>query len=66
MTVRDISQARDPILRGSFAAMQRAAKRARQVAMQTDTAIVIRRNGKLVRITAEQLRAEQREAEASG
>jgi hypothetical protein len=53
---KDISQARNPDLRASPAAMQRAAELARQTALQTGTAIVVVQEGKRVRITAEQLR----------
>lgn len=56
MTMRDVSQAKDRYLRGSMAAMQRAADMARETAIRTDTEIVIVRDGKTVRITAEQLR----------
>lgn len=52
---QDISQARNPDLRAAMAAMQRAAELARQTAIQTNTAIVVVREGKLMRITAEQL-----------
>ncbi|MCO5121534.1 MAG: hypothetical protein M9951_18125 [Burkholderiaceae bacterium] len=58
---KDISQARNPDLRASLAAMQRAAESARQIAIQTDTAIVVVRNGMRIRITAEQLRRERNE-----
>lgn len=58
MTQQDLSKARNPDLRGSLAAMQRAAALARKTALQTDTALVIVQNGQLVRITAEQLRAQ--------
>ncbi|MDR0786347.1 MAG: hypothetical protein LBG44_00525 [Gemmatimonadota bacterium] len=56
MTPPDIFKARNPDLRNSLAAMKRAAAMARQIAIQTDTAIVIVKDGKTVRITAEQLR----------
>lgn len=58
----DISQAKNPDLRASFAAMQRAADLARQVAIQTDTAIIQMQDGKLVRIPAEQLRQEMKKS----
>jgi hypothetical protein len=60
MTQEDLSQAKNPDLRASLAAMRRAAKMARTTAIQTNTEIVIVRDGKLVRITAEELRKEQR------
>ena len=57
MKPRDISEAKNPDLIGSLAAMKRAAESARQLAIQTDTAIVVYQNGKMVRLTAAQLRA---------
>lgn len=64
--VKDISEARDPVLRGSLAAMQRAAAMARKVAIQTDTGIIVVRDGQVVRISAQDLRrmAEQEDAQA--
>lgn len=56
MTSQDISKAKDRDLRASLAAMQRAAELARKTAIQTDTEIVVVRDGKPVRIPAEQLR----------
>ncbi len=56
MTQADLSQAKNPKLRGSLAAMRRAAAMARKVAIQTDTGIVIVRDGKPVRISAAELR----------
>ena len=56
MTQKDLSKAKDPDLRASLAAMQRAAEMARRTAIQTDTEIVIVRGGKMERIPAEQLR----------
>jgi hypothetical protein len=60
MTQQDLSQAKNPDLRASLAAMRRAAEMARTTAIQTNTEIVIVRDGKPVRITAEELRKEQR------
>ena len=59
MKPEDLSMARNPDLRGSLAAMLRAAELARRTALQTDTAIVVVRDGKPVRITAEELRRGQ-------
>ncbi len=56
MKQQELSKARNPDLRASLAAIQRAAGLARKVAMQTDTEIVVVRDGKLVEIPAEQLR----------
>lgn len=56
MNRADLSKAKNPALRGSLAAMRRAATLARNTAIQTDTAIVMVRDGKPVRIPAAQLR----------
>ena len=55
--MRDISEARNPDMRESMAAMRRAAEMARTTAIQTGTGIVVSRDGKPVRISAAQLRA---------
>ena len=56
MTLRDQSEAKNPDLRASLAGMRRAAALARQIAIQTDTEIVLVRDGKPVRISAAELR----------
>jgi len=47
MTRRSIEDAHDPDLRGSLPALRRAALRAREIARQTGTAIVIWRNDRI-------------------
>ena len=56
LSTRDISEAKNPVLRGSMVAMRRAAEMARQTAIQTGTGIVVSRDGKPVHIPAAQLR----------
>ncbi len=56
MKSTDLSEARDPVLRGSIAALRRAAVLARQTAIRTETALVIMEGGRLVRIPAAELR----------
>lgn len=56
MTQQDLSKAKNPDLRASLAAMQRAAEMARQTAIQTNTALIVVRDGKTVRIPVEELR----------
>ena len=56
MKHQDIAQASNPDLRGSLAAMKRAAESARRTAIQADTEIVVVRDGKTVLIPAKQLR----------
>tara|TARA_R110000822_G_scaffold32743_11_gene93800 strand:- start:13958 stop:14152 length:195 start_codon:yes stop_codon:yes gene_type:complete len=59
MNQKDISQAKNPDLRHSVAAMHRAAAAARETAIRTGTHLVVRRNGQLVRIPAAELQAEE-------
>jgi len=59
MTRPELSSAKNPDLRTSLAAIRRAAEMARITAIQTNTEIVIVKDGKPVRVTAEQLRKEQ-------
>lgn len=60
MTEQELSKAKNPDLRASLAAMRRAADMARRTAIQTNTEIVIVKDGKPVRVTAEELRKERR------
>jgi len=56
MTSDQISQAKDKNLSAALTALRRASRAARETAVRTDTAIVVQRDGKPVRITAEELR----------
>lgn len=56
MKHKDLSKAKNPDLRASLAALQRAADLARKIAIQTDTEIVVVRDGKLIQIPARRLR----------
>lgn len=68
MNTKPIDQARTPDLRGSWAALQRAAQRAREIAAQTGTAIVVTKDGVLQHVyphppaTAERERGDTRES----
>lgn len=55
-TETDLDRASDPMLRASLAAMRRAALEARRLAIQTDTDIVVYQDGRIVRISAQELR----------
>ena len=46
----------DADLRGSYFAIQRAALQARQLAVQTGTDLIVVRDGKLVRVSPEDVR----------
>ncbi|MEQ1638671.1 MAG: hypothetical protein ABL903_18575 [Methylococcales bacterium] len=56
MNTQDISTAKDPGLRASVVAMQRAAELARKTAIQTETHIIIMEGEKLVQVSADDLR----------
>ncbi len=55
MNTRDIRTSKDPDLVGSLAAIKRAAQRAREVAIATNTGIVISVDGRPVHISAAEL-----------
>lgn len=57
MTQHELSKAKNPDLRASLHALRCAAELARKTAIQNGTEIVGVRNGRLLRITAEQLRS---------
>ena len=58
MNPDDIANAKDPDLQGALAALQRAAQQAREIAIQTNTGIVVVKDGKIVHISADELRQE--------
>ncbi len=55
MNTRDIRTSKDPDLAGSYAAIHRAAQSARDLAIMTNTAIIVAIDGKPIRITAAEL-----------
>lgn len=55
MDGKDISTAKCPAMRGSIYAMRRAATLARMIAIQTNTGIVVARDGKIIHISAAEL-----------
>ena len=57
MNKKPIEQARDPDLRSSLAALQRAAMRAREIAQKTGTTIVISRNGVIEHLQPQSMQA---------
>jgi hypothetical protein len=64
MNIKDIRLSDDSDLAGSYAAMQRAGQSAIDLAIQTNTAIVIMLDGKVQRIPAAEL-IKQRQAKVS-
>ena len=56
MNTNDISNAKDPDLRASLGALRRAAQQARKTAIQTETDLVIVKDGRMQRISPEELR----------
>jgi hypothetical protein len=59
MNFEETGRSGSPYVRDAMAALERAAEMARRIAIQTETAIVIIQDGKLIRITAEELRKQQ-------
>lgn len=57
MTQRPIEEARNSILRGSYKAMKRAALRAREIAQQTGTTIVVSKNGVIEHVQPRSMQA---------
>ncbi len=55
MSTKDIRTSSDPDLAGSFAAMERAAISAQDLAIKTNTGIVVSIDGKNVELTAKDL-----------
>ena len=56
MKADQLNKARNPLLPAALVAIQRAAQRARQVARQTHTAIVVARAGRIERIVLDDVR----------
>ena len=55
MNTKDIRTSTDPDLAGSYAAMERAARSAQDLAIKTNTSIVVAIDGKTVELTAADL-----------
>jgi len=53
--MKDIREARDPAMRGSLAALQRAAEDARRIAIQTGTDLIVMRNGQICSLPPEEI-----------
>jgi hypothetical protein len=59
MINNDISNAKDPDLRNALVALRRATLMARKTAIQTGTNIVVVRDGRIIRISADELRRQE-------
>ena len=55
MNTKDIRTSTDPDLAGSYAAMERAARAAQDLAIKTNTSIIVAVDGKNVELTAADL-----------
>ena len=55
MNTKDIRTSTDPDMAGSYAAMERAARSAKDLAIKTNTGIVVAVDGKNVELTAADL-----------
>ena len=56
MKTNDITKAKDPAMRGALNALIRAATEARKIAIQTNTHLIIFKDGQIQRISPEELR----------
>lgn len=56
MKTNDITKAKNPALRGSLNALRRSADAARKVAIQTNTNLIVVKDGKLTSIPPQTLR----------
>ena len=54
-----VEQQESALQKGAFAALQRAALEAREVAIQTNTAIIVLQDGVVTRITADELKQQK-------
>lgn len=55
MNADDLAKAKDPDVRAALGALRRAAQSARKTVMQTNTHLVIMKDGRLQRIAASEL-----------
>ena len=55
MNANDLAKAKDPDVRAALGALRRAAQMARKTAVQTNTHLVIMKDGRLQRIAASEL-----------
>ena len=55
MNANDITTAKDPDMRAALGALRRAAQLARKTVMQTNTHLIIMKDGRLQRISASEL-----------
>lgn len=55
MNAQDLSKAKNPDVRAALGALRRAAQLARKTVMQTNTHLVIMKEGRLLRIAASEL-----------
>ena len=59
MNPEQVSKARNPLLPAALAAIKRAAQRARREALATHTAILITRQGRIVRLEESDIREQE-------
>ena len=64
MKAQDLYKARSSELRASLDALRRAAALARKTAIQTNTDLLVVKDGELIRISGEQLRLDDNKSKA--
>ena len=65
MTTNDMTTAKDQAMRGALNALRRSAAAARKIAIQTNTHLVIVKDGQLLRIPADELRQQAKPADTA-
>ena len=53
--MKDSRECSDPVIRGALAALDRAAEDARCIAIQTGTELILMRDGKICRLSPEEI-----------
>ena len=53
--MKDSRECSDPVMLGALAALHRAAEEARRIAIQTGTDLIIMRDGKICRLSPEEI-----------
>jgi hypothetical protein len=53
--MKDIRECSDPAMRGSMAAIQRAAEEARRIAIQAGTELIVMRDGEICSLSPEEI-----------
>ena len=65
MNANELAKAKDPDMRAALGALRRAAQMARKTVIQTNTHLVIMKDGRMQRITASELALQEQTAKTN-